>query len=664
MNFDPLILDPAPPSLWLDFQAERRLPERQPSVVEKWQRCRELGVPLHGPRPEDALDRGPTLAHRIERLDPLLACGDHLLERIAGAAARHDYSLLVSDTDGVIVHAAGGGAFADYARRVRLLEGAGWNEAVRGTNAIGTALAEGRPVFVRGNAHYARDYHELVCYAAPIRDAAGTTIAVLDATSSHLRADRSVALNVLAAAQALGQLLRTQAYARAGAQVTRALAHALDRMRGPAAVVEPPGRIARLNDAGRALLGGATSTELPAVLGLDFAQLASLAAAPRELRLPATGRDHLLRVEPIESDGRLIALLVFFEPVTRRRSKGAVISRASTRPAAPTAIDARKRDAFADLFAEDAATRNALTRAAQLAPSDIPIVLLAETGAGKELVARGIHRASRRASGPFVPINCGAIASSLLESELFGYGPGSFTGADRRGRDGYLRAAAGGTLFLDEVAEMPLAMQAALLRFLENGSFQRVGETRPQTADVRVVCATCRNLPELVARGEFRSDLYYRLKGATLILPPLRARTDLLPLARHLLRATAARGGVVPAPVLSPEVEAVLAALEWPGNVRELSTTLEVALVLAGRADSIRLEHLPPELVEGASAASYPTENDVQSLAETQSELVRRVLNEANGNVSLAAKRLGVARSTLYRMMRRYGLAPSQSRRS
>lgn len=637
MGFDPLILDPVSPSVWVDFHAGSKLFGPLPPALAHWRRCQQLGADAEGPRPEDALLRGRGLAERSERLAPLIHSGQAVLQRIAAAAAALDYALLVSDGDGVIVSATGGGSFAEQARRVRLMCGAAWSEATRGTNAIGTALAEGRPVFVRGRAHYARSYHGLVCYAAPVRDAAGDIVAVLDATSNEERVDPAMGLGVVAAAKALQARLRLRAYSLAGASITAALARSLERMDCPVAVVEPPGRIERLNAPAQQLFGRAATEQTPqALLGYDFQTLATRARAGARVPLAGTpgGMHHDMHLEPIESDGRLIALLVFFEP-----------SRTSSKPTAlPT--PAPTPCAFSELFTEDRTLLAALEHAARLAASEIPIMLLAETGAGKELVARGIHRASPRAGGPLVAINCGAISPSLLESELFGYGPGAFTGADRRGRDGYLSAASGGTLFLDEVADMPLPMQASLLRFLENGLYQRVGESEERKADVRVVCATCRDLPTLVATGGFRTDLYYRLKGVTVTLPPLRARSDIVALARHLLTQLASAQRI---PQISASVESFLALYPWPGNVRELKSSLEVALVLSGSAQQIELQHLPPELGE---RVDLPAE----SLDEVQLVAIRRVLSEVAGNVSRAANKLGIARSTLYRRMRRYGL--------
>ncbi|MCA8953172.1 MAG: sigma-54-dependent Fis family transcriptional regulator, partial [Planctomycetes bacterium] len=540
--FDPLILDPAPTDLWLAFQAEPRALTGHGGIVAHWQRSRALGASPDGPRPEDALERGAALRDRTESLDALIARGRGVLERIAAVAHEHDYSLLLADADGVVLKAMGGGGFAAAARQVRLIEGAHWGEQTRGTNAIGTALAEQRPVFVRGSAHYARSYHELVCYAAPVRGPDGSIVGVLDATSVFDRDDRSMGFGVVAAALALEEVLRAHSFGRAGAQVVRALSRTLEHVATPAVLVVPPGRIARCNGAARELLGPhGVRAGLRQVLGLSFAELAAMAGRDGLCCTVGPRRAPMrLHVDPIESEGALIAALVLLEPVQR----------VSSSPAPPPVRAVAAGGAFDALFAADAATRAALVFARKVAPSELPIMLLAETGSGKELVAQGIHRASGRGDRPFVAVNCGSIQPTLLESELFGYGPGAFTGAERRGHDGYLAAAGAGTLFLDEVAEMPLAMQAALLRVLETRSYRRVGETELRPAHCRIVCATCRDLPALVAAGQFRRDLYFRLRGATVTLPPLRRRSDIAALARHLLERVAETRGIVPTPQL------------------------------------------------------------------------------------------------------------------
>ncbi|HEY0252883.1 MAG TPA: sigma 54-interacting transcriptional regulator, partial [Kofleriaceae bacterium] len=294
-------------------------------------------------------------------------------------------------------------------------------------------------------------------------------------------------------------------------------------------------------------------------------------------------------------------------------------------------------DPFAPIFAEDPGVLTAIEWSKKLAASDVPVMLLAETGSGKELFAQAIHAASPRASGPFHAINCGALAPSLLESELFGYAPGAFTGADRSGRTGLFRAASGGTLFLDEVAEMSPAMQAALLRVLETQTYRRVGDTRLERTDVRVLCATCRDLPALVAAGSFRQDLYYRLKGAIVRIAPLRERTDVAALAEYLAEQP-----------ISDEALAAIGRFTWPGNVRELKSVLAVARVVASGGE-IEPAHLPEEV----AAQTVPQ----TGIAEIERDALVRALAAAGGNVSEAARALGVARSTVHRMKKRFGLA-------
>ncbi|MCA9664024.1 MAG: sigma-54-dependent Fis family transcriptional regulator [Myxococcales bacterium] len=663
----PLILEPPSESEWLDFQSDRRL-ARAHAVVPHWQRSRKLGASHEGPAPETALERGSALRSREERTEALLSCGASVLDDARRAAHDDNYSLLLADSEGVIVNASAGGSFGSYARRVRLIEGADWSERTRGTNAIGTALSERRPVFVGATAHYARAYHRLVCYAAPVFDADGEMVAVLDATSTFEHADAKLAFGIIGAAHALSELLRMRAYSMAGASVTRVLARSLEQMNSPVAIVEPPGRISRLNAAARLLLGGTNAgASASDVFGVGFDALARLALRAESLHIERALADGAplrgeLRVEPIESEGRLIALLAFFEPAAARSTVGPHARRRthshshSQAPAAPATAT------FAGLFAEDERTREALGWAARVAASRIPVMLLAETGAGKELVARGIHRASPRAELPFVAVNCGSIAPTLLESELFGYGPSAFSGADKRGREGYLQAASGGTLFLDEVGEMSLGMQAALLRVLEAGAYRRVGETVERHTDVRVVCATCRDLDAMVEDGQFRSDLYFRLKGATVRLPPLRERSDIIALARYLLLELSVTSELVAPPTLSPEVERFFVSYPWPGNVRQLKSTLEVALVMAADDDAIRLGHLPVDLQLEVRAICAPPETaapsaaasaSAASLADAQIEIARAALAAEGGNVSAAARRLGVARSTLYRMIKR-----------
>jgi DNA-binding NtrC family response regulator len=285
--------------------------------------------------------------------------------------------------------------------------------------------------------------------------------------------------------------------------------------------------------------------------------------------------------------------------------------------------------------------------------SDAPVLVTGETGTGKELVARAIHRHGSRSSRPFVPVNCGALPEGLLESELFGHLRGAFTGAvaDKKG---LFEEARGGTIFLDEIGEMSPALQVRLLRVLETGEVRPVGATRAMSVDVRVIAATHRDLERAVREGGFRQDLFYRLHVFAVHVPPLRERLADVPLlAAHFLAVFRARGRG--AASLSAGALAALAGHDWPGNVRELENTLE-RLVAEARGGTIDVSDLPPVFKERPGSAEEPLFTGLPSLLEMEKRYLRHVLAEVKGNRSRAAEVLGIDRRTLYRMAERFGI--------
>ncbi len=283
---------------------------------------------------------------------------------------------------------------------------------------------------------------------------------------------------------------------------------------------------------------------------------------------------------------------------------------------------------------------------AKVAPTDSTVLILGETGTGKELVARALHDQSLRADRPFVPINCGALPENLIESELFGHRKGAFTGADEH-RVGLFEVADGGTLFLDEIGELPKAMQAKLLRFLESGEVRRVGDNEPFTCDVRVVCATHRHLDEMVRSGEFREDLWYRINTFEIHLPPLRDRIDdIAILARHL--AARYRPGITENTlVFSPETVQILRSHTWPGNVRELANVVEHAMILADELP-IQPEHLPNRFGAHTLRVPEPVLGEPCTLREMELQAISAALQRHDGNKPKVADELGISLKTLY----------------
>jgi DNA-binding NtrC family response regulator len=294
---------------------------------------------------------------------------------------------------------------------------------------------------------------------------------------------------------------------------------------------------------------------------------------------------------------------------------------------------------------------------ATVAPTESTVLILGETGTGKELAARTLYQQSKRADMPFVPVNCGALSENLVESELFGHRKGAFTGADRDHK-GLFEVANGGTLFLDEVGELNKNIQVKLLRFLESGEIRRVGETEPFRTDVRILCATNCDLRTMIKEDEFREDLYFRINTFEIRLPPLRERrADIPALARHLLGRAARRPVEQVTELLSPEAVDVLLDHDWPGNVRELANVMEHAFIISG-AERILPEHLPHHLrpIAGGpptlslrspeTAPAAPT--GARTLREIEMEHVLRVLEKHDGNKPAAAAELGISLKTLY----------------
>ena len=605
-------------------------------VLARWSRAAGLGVRADS----GAYPRGTTRAElrdRRELVDEAFREGRALFEPIAAQLAERSLVSVVADADGVILVSHGGKASGHPAMSARLVEGARWSEDVRGTNAIGTAIVERRSVAVLGGAHFEHRNRGLFCYAKPIVDAYGALVCVLDVTGPMALHDPAVGLAVETAGASLERALRTLAFAQSGRGALAAIERLVQRSSGPTLLVEAGGAVRIANAAARTALrsGAEDALTCQRIFGCSFEELVAIANnGGSGVRFETPGACHRVDLDLLAGDrGRPLAVLVHLEAEPR------------TRRAPPAPVRRPSHAAFDTLLAEDDGVLAAKDHATRLAPTNLPVLFLAETGTGKELFARALHLASTRASGPFVALNCGALASGVLESELFGYAPGAFTGALRSGSMGKLGAADGGTLFLDEIADMPEALQAALLRVLDDGVYHRVGDTKPSRADFRLVCATCRDLPKLVEQGSFRRDLFYRIHGGSITIPRLRDRSDRLFLARGLLARLSA---ALPAE-LTADAEAWILEHDWPGNVRELKSSLVHAVAIAG-GDPVTRAHFPRVLLGGDDARRRGPGG--RSRDDIPRDAVREAMRASGGNVAEAARQLGVARTTVYRALR------------
>ena len=324
-----------------------------------------------------------------------------------------------------------------------------------------------------------------------------------------------------------------------------------------------------------------------------------------------------------------------------------------------TAQESRPSLAFANVVGASPALHAAVERVRRVARSAAPVLLLGETGVGKEVFARSLHEASNVAKGPFVALNCGGLSRDLLTSELFGYAEGSFTGARKGGMMGKIEAANGGTLFLDEIGEMPLDLQPLLLRALEEREICRIGETRARKVDFRLVAATNRDLRKEVEHGRFRMDLFYRVAVVGVTIPPLRDRLDDVPdLVGHFVGQLAARHGVS-APSVSSGLLQALQRHSWPGNIRELRNVVESMLLTSDGVDLTEAD-LPPDVREAAlssetfTATAAPPE--LTPIESAEREAILRMIRVCKGNIAAAARELGIAKSTVYVKLKKFGL--------
>lgn len=577
--------------------------------------------------------------------------------------------VVLTDAQGVVLHSIGDDSFAQRASQVALRPGVNWSESQKGTNAIGTAIFEKQPVVVHANQHFLRANHGLTCSASPIFAPAGDLLGVLDVTSDYRGFHKHTMGLVRMSAQMIENTLFRRIYTGQLVVAFHARAEFIGTLMEGLLSFAPDGKVLGANrsaclqlELSRSSLGTHTALSLLRRGTDELHDLASLAAtSPLQCVLPSGVRIYAV---PTALATRSVAV----EPFSSRRKSldaGNDSTETSFRSKGPSTrksvVEPLPQATLDQLDSGDAQIAKAVSRLRSVATTDVSVLLEAETGAGKEWFSLAIHRASARRDGPFIAVNCAAIPEGLIESELFGYEEGAFTGARRKGHQGKILQAHRGTLFLDEIGDMPFTMQARLLRVLQERVVTPLGSSTSIPVDIRLVCATHQRLRDLILRKTFRDDLYYRLNGLTVRLPPLRDRSDVREIVTRLLRA---QGG--PEWSLSPEVWQLMLNHPWPGNLRQLSNVLATAIAIAAPKREIRTEHLPDDFLDDRGASTIKdvhatTANALvtftncsgthQSLDDVATDAMQRALARHRGNVSAAARELGVSRNTLYRKL-------------
>jgi sigma-54 dependent transcriptional regulator, acetoin dehydrogenase operon transcriptional activator AcoR len=609
-------------------------------VLASWKRC--VGdYHLDAARPPKTvfIEQGE-LRDRKERCATLLQIAQSEMANLYQQVAGTGYSILLTDVDGVVLNYVGDPIFTSAAAHTGLQAGAVWKESVQGTNGIGTCLVEKRPLVIHQSDHFFAKNAVLTCSAAPIFDPSGRLVAVLDASSESRMAQQHTMVLVNMSAQLIENRLFLAKMRDHYVLRFHSRPEFVGTLGEGALAFDTEGRIRAAN---RSALFQLNQNDPDALLGRPLEEVFNIRSdtalehahgptpKPVPLHEACHGRRFFVSLQPPAMDPR------------RRHASLHLVRSPASGP-----LDT--------LQLGDVHMQRNIDKARRLVEKDIPFLILGETGTGKEVFARALHSSSSRHDKPFVAVNCASIPETLIESELFGYRPGAFTGASREGSRGKILQADGGTLFLDEIGDMPLNLQARLLRVLEEREVVPLGGETREKVDIRVISATHQDLATLVSEGQFREDLYYRLNGLRLTMPPLREREDRGRLIRHLLELEA---GPQARMELDGDAREVLEAYSWPGNIRQLRNVLRAMAGLC-EGNVIHLEDLPEGILDatGNRQAMQSRPQPSSPLAIAERDTILRELEAARWNVTRVAAKLNISRNTLYRKMNRYGVKP------
>lgn len=646
---------------WTNFVKNGIIPPVRPRVLESWQRCAELISP------ENAQFKVTPPAANLDapHIKTIRSCIDNVLKSttitkvawiICGAGG--EILEIISQNQEII----------GYFGKIGLNKNMSLAENSAGTNAVSMAVHYKSPSVCSGCDHFLRNFHPLSSAAAPVYEVDGSLKTFVALFGLQPEADaillNSIILLLIQLIDREARLLRSKNLHDSLKQQLKQIF--TDDLR-PMIMVNRSGYLRQINPAAVKFLE--LDDKLSKIKNLDKA--ASFEPSLREIAgnaIPVKGREVKItlpskRLEaeyekiPMysENDEFLGCLIVFDEKIGRTQSLLQVVAEA--------------RYSFEDIIGNSPALRRAKALAKKAAMTSVNVLLYSPSGTGKEMFAHSIHNASDRKNKPFMAINCAAIPREIAESELFGYAPGSFTGARREGHIGKLEAADGGTVFLDEIGDMPMELQAKLLRLLEERTITRIGGRREIPVDIRIIAATNRNIPELIEKEQFREDLYYRLNVSTITLPMLQESQEDIPalVASFIEMFNENMGKKVKS--IQPEIMEAFKNYSWPGNIRELKNAIEFAIMLNTGEETVTWKDLPGQLrtallyrdPQDISAGNTrdPFQTERLNLENSERALYIKAIRMANGNMSRAADYLGVGRSTIYRKLRKYGLRES-----
>jgi transcriptional regulator of acetoin/glycerol metabolism len=614
------------------------------AIERSWRRCLASGIDTQSPSNIEVVT-AQELARKREQNHQLLALARPEMETLSEQIAHTRNVVILTDDEGLILHSMGSQHLFGEEQRIALSAGASWNESQRGTNAIGTAIFEQSALTVQGAEHFMSYHHSLNCSAVPIFGAENQLIATLDVSNDYNVSQQHTLALVKMSAQMIENRLFLASYQSDVVLHFHARPEFIGTLWEGVAMFTDHGELVATNRSGQFQLGLNTQhTQLNTAQGkplLNFNQLFDISI--ENLLRQIGSADKLVIPLRLNNGARL------YVQVELLHKKPQLCK--------PVPVSKRTSAANLDLLnSGDAKIERAIAQVKQVLSRDIPILIQGETGVGKELFARAIHEASSQHKGPWIAVNCAALPEGLIEAELFGYEEGAFTGAKRKGSPGKIEQANGGTLFLDEIGDMPLSLQARLLRVLQERTVTPLGSTKSIPVSFALVSATNLKLKEKVDSGEFRSDLYYRLNGLSVSLPPLRQRSDLTALINIILQIEHADDVKI-----TPEVMDIFVQHPWPGNIRQLHNVLRTALALADGMPISEL-HLTQDFIDEIETAgqtetgSEAVALNNQNLDDVTTNAIVKAMEKHSGNVSAVARQLNISRNTLYRKLKALGL--------
>ncbi|KJF28766.1 hypothetical protein TZ02_01525 [Clostridium aceticum] len=618
-------------------------------IADSWLRCYNMGVNHRDGYCQDLLPK-EEIQQYIQEKKQLIDIAKPIMKTLSKCVEGSSFIVVLANEKGFILESMGDPDVLAMTKTINFLPGGDWSEECVGTNAIGTTLAINSPIQVSGEEHYCSKHHIWACSAAPIHDSFGNVIGCLDMSCSIGREHSKDLGMVVAAVRAIENQLHKEETQGQLFAAHKHLTTVLNTISEGIMSIDKDFVITHVNPALSKIIGMLPSHMIGKQINSIFEDCYHIkkvletgkACLEDEVRIDVLNQ-HIhctLEANPIKDKSmQVVGAVVIFREIKQVHQ---IVNKMA-------ATQARFR--FRDIVGKSDKVQETIRKAKIAAKSPSTVLLLGESGTGKEVFAQTIHNSSERKDAPFIAVNCAAMPRELIQSELFGYCEGAFTGAKRGGRPGKFELADGGTLLLDEIGDMPIDMQVNLLRVLQEKNVVRVGGDKPIPIDVRVIAATNKNLSLEVEKGIFRKDLFYRLNVVTINIPPLKERYgDITLFVEYFLQKMSLKLGKEISQV-DAEVMEILNHYHWPGNVRELENVLEYAINMV-EGNSMTKECLPYYL--NTAEVKIKKEEELFTLAELECNAIRKALKTFDGNITQVAQSLGIARNTLYEKMKKY----------